>query len=229
MHDVKVAIHQPNYLPWYGFFRKMMMSDIFIILDTAQYSKNGYQNRVRIKGPQGDQWLTQPVSLAGNSFAKTMDISFAEYKWKRKHVSTLKMNYSKAKYFQRYIDDLENLYASETMKLAEFNEAMIRWMAKEFRIKCEIKLASEMPSDLQSTARLVELIKGVNGAIYLSGSGGRNYQDECMFNERGIEVHYVEANSAEYPQVWGEFVEGLSAIDLLLNCGDESHRYLLGE
>jgi hypothetical protein len=220
----RVAIHQPNYLPWLGFFYKMAVADIFIILDTAQFTKNGYQNRVKIKSPSGEQWLTQPVRLFDGAFKPTNEILFANNQWGVRHIKMLQANYGRSKYFRDYFPQLSDFLEKPGENLSSFNFKLISWVAGVLEIKTTILLASEHPSNLTKTERLVDLVKWVSGDTYLSGKGGTKYQDEALFLQSGIKVEIMQYHCVPYHQLWGEFIPGLSAIDLIFNCGTDGRR-----
>ena len=178
MNKLKVAIHQPNYIPWLGFFYKMLKADIFILLDNVQFSKNSYQNRAKIKTSQGVQWLTQPISIAGNFGIKSNDVKILNYNWYIKHLKTLKANYARSDYWYKYEEELISIYERSSDKLAKTNEAFIKWIADKLSINTQIKKASDSILDeIDPTERLIKLVKSVGGNIYICGSGASNYQD----------------------------------------------------
>ena len=225
---MKIAVHQPNYLPWLGYFYKMFLADVLVILDTAQFTKNGYQNRVKIKTPTGDQWLSQPVKLSDGAFKTTNTITFADTEWREKHIRTIQMNYGRAQYYSEYIPELSRLLRSSKKFLSEYNFDLIKWMAEIMGIKVAMVHASEKPSALRGTDRLVELVNHWGGDVYISGTGGDSYQDIQLFQEAGIRVAHANFVPRPYVQLWGEFIPGLSIVDLLFNCGSRSLEILVG-
>lgn len=224
---MKVAIHQPNYLPWAGFFHKMALADVFVILDTAQFTKNGYQNRVGIKTPKGTEWLTQPVKLSDGAFKPTREVTFADALWRKKHIKTLQVNYARADYFKDYFSDLSAIITAADESLCDCNIALIRWIALVMDIRVPVVLASSCPSSLTRTERLVELVRWAGGTTYLSGRGGMKYQSMEVFEEAGIRVDLVSFETTPYRQLWGDFVPGLSVVDLLFNCGPGGRKLVL--
>lgn len=228
MATTKVSIHQPNYLPWLGYFGKILDASVFVLLDTVQFSKNGYQNRVRIKGPQGRQWLTQPVRLSGIGFQDTRSVSFADERWSIKHATALQTNYGKARFFDDYFQNLASIITKPGPNLAECNERIIRWICRELGAEARIVKASELAlGDCQDpTERLIRIVQAVEGDTYLSGAGGFSYQEVERFHQAGLVVEQSRGVFPDYPQLWGTFIPGLSIIDLLMNCGPESRDYL---
>ena len=223
----KVAIHQPNYLPWMGYFYKMSLSDHFIFLDTVQYSKGSYQNRVKIKTPQGSKWLTQPVSISGSSLPLTKDVKFADPDWPQKHLAMLHSNYSRSGFWKQYRDELQALLDNHNGKLSEINIRLVKWLAGLLEIEVEFYVASDL--DIQEddpSLRLIKLVKKACGDTYLHGVGALNYQENELFFQHGIEIKSTNFQNPHYRQLWGEpFESGLSVVDLLFNEGLEAKRF----
>jgi len=126
-----VSAHQPNFAPWVGFFDKMLHSDVLVLLDTVQFIKRGYQNRTRVKGPGGAQWLTVPVVTKGRYDQLTSDVEIDESAdWRRVHLRTLRTVLAKAPYLDELCDCVEPAYQPDgASKLAEFNVVLIRLLA----------------------------------------------------------------------------------------------------
>ena len=219
-----VAIHQPNYLAWLGYFAKMLDSDVFILLDTVQFSKNSYQNRVRIKGPQGPQWLTQPVAHSGRSFQETRFVEFADCRWMTQHAKTLQANYARAPYFATYFDDYVAILDENNRSLVDCNERLIRWICDAIGATARIVRASDLLTRkfTDPTERLVNLVQAVRGDAYLAGIGGLGYQNAESFRAAKIDIVPAKSTFPEYPQLWGPYVPGLSILDLLMNRGPET-------
>jgi hypothetical protein len=221
-----IAIHQPNFLPWLGYFYKIYKSDIFVFLDNVQFTKNSYQNRVKIKSPQGAIWLTEPVLHNFGQLTNEVKLNNKE-RWIDKHLKTLEMNYKRAKYFKEIYNLLAEIYLSKEWEyMSELNITFIKSISNYLGIKRKFLLASNLNVSGNSTDLLIGIIKKVDGNIYLSGKGGVKYQDEEKFSQNNIKLVYSDFKHPVYPQLWGEFIEGLSIIDLLFNCGKDSILYL---
>ncbi len=224
-----VAIHQPNFLPWIGFFYKMCKSDIFVFLDNVQFSKNGYQNRVKIKTAQGDQWLTVPVFHKFGQLTKDVKINNNE-NWKEKHLKTLELNYKKAPYFSQIYKLISTVYNKHDWELlTDFNIELIMAICNYLDIRTKTIRASVLNVSGNSTELLINIVKNVGGDTYLSGKGGMKYQDENRFKKENINLVYTDFRHPVYPQLWGEFIEGLSILDLLFVCGENSIYKILGD
>lgn len=224
-----IAIHQPNFLPWLGFFYKILKSDVFVFLDNVQFSKNSYTNRVKIKTPVGEQWLTVPIFQNFGQIIKEVKINNS-INWREKHLKTLEMNYKKSGFFSEVISIIEKIYYSNHwVFLSELNIDLIFAICDYLGIKNNFCLASELNITGKSTELLISIVKNLRGNVYLSGSGGINYQDEMMFEKNSISLIYSDFNHPKYTQLWSaEFIKGLSIIDLLFNYGKKSINILRG-
>lgn len=211
------AIHQPNFLPWEGFFEKMGRSDLFVLLDTVQYSNNSFTNRTLIRNELGKQWLS--FSIKHNHPQLIKDVKFADFKKDRNRIlSRIEDAYSDAPGYETVYPILENMMSGDYDNLSEFNIKLIKDLAIGLNRKPEIRIASEYNFEGESTDRLINICKHFGADTYLSGSGGKNYQEEEKFKEAGIKLEYTDFKQVPYPQQWGvDFIPGLSIIDKLLN------------
>jgi len=216
-----ITIHQPNYLPWSGFFHKWMISDAFIILDTVQYHKNEWQNRNRIKTAQGAQWLTVPVTYR---FPQTIqEVGIAAKPWARKQIAAIEQNYAKAPYLDNYWPELKAIFEQPWESLCDLNVAMIRALGTVLGCNAPLLLASHMDKVSDApTQRLIELCKQLHGTAYLSGSEGRNYLQQAVFQDAKLELFFQQVEAPVYPQLHGDFISHLSVLDVLFHCGDTS-------
>jgi hypothetical protein len=222
--EVVVAIHQPNFLPWLGYFYKLAKSNIFVLLDNVQYTKNSFINRNKIKTPQGAQWLTVPVKIKGRFGQLIKDVEINNtVDWRRKHLKTLEMNYKRARFFEMVLQGLEAVYfAHDWQNLCEFNVRLLEWVLSMLGMKKRLVRAAELNAQGEGTQLLINIVKEVGGNIYLSGFGGAKYQEEELFKGAGVKLKYYDFEHPVYPQLWSGFVANLSIIDLLFNCGPES-------
>lgn len=221
-----IAIHQPNFIPWIGYFYKMAKADLFVILDDVQHSKKSYTNRANIKTPNGIKRLTVPLSKK-EILIKDIPIS-NDKKWNKQHLKIIHDSYSKAPFFDDYYLDIENFFLKQWEYLANFNIANILYLKEKMNIKTDLIRSSELQIDeVDKNMRNLAICKSCGADIYLSGDGGgRQYNMEEMFKQEGIDVYYTNFKHPEYIQLWGEFVPGLSVIDLLFNKGPESFNVL---
>lgn len=223
MPSVKIGIHQPNFLPYGGFFRKVMFSDIFVILDNVQFSKNGYINRNRIKTPSGPLWLTVPVQTKGKSQQLINEVEISDNpNWRKKHLRTFEQYYKQTPFFNEVIELLEKCYSLETNKLVDLNIRLIENIREFLNLSADLKLASNLQTEGSSTERLVEICEALSGDIYLHGASGDKYMEFTTFERKGIELRLCDYNNPPYPQIGEGFEPNLSIIDMLFNIGKES-------
>lgn len=225
-----LVVLQPGYLPWLGFFDQMRRADVFVYYDDVQYDKHGWRNRNRVKSPAGPHWLTVPVRHHGLGQPRIMDVEIdSRAPWARKHVGTLRQFYARAPFVQLYLPELEALLERSWTRLVDLDVAVVAMMAKWLKLSPEIHLASALGVDGEQSGRLLALCRHFEAARYLSGSAARDYLDVPLFERHGVAVEWQDYRHPTYPQQHGEFVPYLSAIDLLLNCGEESRAILESE
>jgi len=220
---VKIAIHQPQYFPWPPYVHKVMSADIFVYLDTVQFSKNGVQNRNQIISAQGPLWLTVPVKHElGRSIRET---EIADPKFTGKHWKTLQANYARTAGFQRWKDELHELFEREWRTLDEAGIASTEWMIEKLGVTNKRLRASEIAgAQGQASALVASICKALQGDQYLTGTGALAYLQPDDFERMGCEVQVQRWQPFSYPQTHAEtgFVPDLSTLDLLLNDPDSA-------
>jgi hypothetical protein len=219
-----VAIHQPHYLPWLRYLHKMASCDVFVVLDDTQYEKNGWQNRNKIKGPNGLVLLTVPVR--DPSFKRICDVEInSQAPWGAKHWKSLLMAYGKAPYFRRYGPILEEVLARPWDRLAALNLRILRDLAPAFGITSQIVPSSNLDVPGMATERLIGICRKLGATQYLTGAfAAGNHLDSAVFAEAGIELVIQDWVPPTYNQQFPAqgFVPELSAVDLLFNEGPRS-------
>ena len=222
-----VALHQPNYLPWIGWFAKAAAEDVFVLLDDVQFTKGGYTNRVRVKAAGGTALLTVPVR--GRDHRRRIDsLEIADdARWARRHALTLEQSYGRSPGWERFGPPvLEALSSGETL-LAALNERLARLVLEAFAVTTRVVRASSLGErEGRASESLVDLCRRLGAGTYLSGAGGRKYNDPELFAAAGIALRYSEFTHPVYAQPHGDFVPGLSAVDLLFSAPDDAPRLL---
>jgi hypothetical protein len=226
-----VTIHQPEYLPWIGFFDRIYQTDIFVILDDVQYQKNGFINRNKVKNYNGWQWITVPVE--GKSTRKNINevIISNQEEWGEKQWKCLLYNYSRAPYFKKYADFFEEVFKKKWNLIVDLDINLIENVMKMLGLEKKIEKSSLLNVSGMATERLVNICKKLEADIYLSGPGGKKYMDLERFKEKNVKVIFREFFHPVYPQQFGKigFMPCLSIIDLLFNCGPESLKFISGQ
>jgi len=223
-----LAVLQPGYIPWLGFFDQLDRSDVFVFYDDVQYDKNGWRNRNRIKTPSGPMWLTVPVkSVALSQLIKDTEIDDTQ-QWRKKQINTIEQFYKKAPYFQQYFGDFRELLSNSWPNIAELDIAVIKYFAAQLGIVTTLCRSSELDIGGDKNERLINLCRHFNVNRYLTGNAAKTYLATDLFATEGVEVCWQDYFHPEYPQLHGDFVPYLSTLDLLLNCGPDSLEILRG-
>jgi len=217
-----VTIHQPEHLPWLGFFHKILSADLFVVLDNVQYRKNYFQNRNRIFTPNGPVWVTVPVRTKGHTSATIAEMKIAHNggRWQRKYWKTLEQAYKKHPYYELYAPGLREILFGQWDLLADLNMALIEFLLQALGREVKMLRASHLGVEGTSSRLLLEICRQVGASTYLSGPSGRDYLDESLFHAEGIDVRYHDFQHPVYPQKGAEnFIPNLSVVDLLMNAG----------
>ncbi len=215
-----VAIHQPNYLPWLGYFHKVKKSDVFIILDNVQLPGKGLPNRNYIKGKDGKiVLLTVPVKKTKGVNSSYVD-SIPDYskQWQKEHLNKIKDAYFKAPYFEENYAQIESIILTKYNNLSNLSTAFIQVVCGLLDIKTQLVLASSLvENELQKNERNINLCQQIGANTYLSGQGAKKYNDENLFAKHQLNIAYQNFEAPVYKQLGEEFVANLSVIDMLFN------------
>ena len=220
-----VTVHQPNYLPYLGLFQKVARADVLVIYDTALYSKQlGFHNRNRIKTPIGAQWITVPIQHA--TVRSLGDVRIAGTSWSLQHRKMIDANYRKAPFYGSYASELQAVLKRPWTSLAELNEEMIGVVCRWLSIGTRRVRASTLPpsESADPTEKLIHFARSVGADTFLSGEGGHEYLDEGKFTD--VRLAYDHFHPTPYPQLFGDFIPNLSAIDAIFNRGDAATAHL---
>lgn len=217
-----ISIHQPQYIPWLGYFDKIIKSDIFIFLDDVQYKKNEWQNRNKIRNAKNWQWLTVPVKYRFPQKINEVEIDNSK-EWKKDHLLGIINNYSKSEFFKKYIDFFDDLYHKDWKILSDLNIYIIENILKFIGVEIQLLKSSDICGIIGSgSERLLSICSWVGADCYLSGVGGKDYLNVDIFENNNINVRFQEFLHPQYKQNFGGFESGMSIIDLLFNHGDNS-------
>lgn len=227
---MRIGILQPGYLPWLGFFEQIHKSDVFVIYDDVQYDKNGWRNRNKIKTPQGEQWLTVPVLQKFSEHPPINKIRIDNTTgWAKKHLLSIKQNYSKAQFYKDYAGIFDDAYARQWEYLIDINMYFIQSM-----LEClgmggkEIVMSSSLKMEGDRIGRLINICRHFGADTFYEGAAGKNYIPQEEFLKNGIKVEFQDYKHPVYKQLYGGFTPQLSIIDLLFNNGKKSISILTG-
>jgi len=230
---MKIVIHQPEYLPYVGFFERIAIADVFVILDNVGYQKNGFINRNKIKTEKGPKWITIPV-IGRSPNLKINEVLIDNSKnWGQSQWGNIFSAYSKAPYFKEYSDFFKETFEKKWDKICDLDIYLIENINKFLNINTKIIKSSDMNIEGKSTERLVNICKELKANDYLSGPGtdkGHNVEKE-EFEKIGIKVEVKSFSNPQYNQMFAEqgFLPYMSIIDLLFNEGGNSSKIIKGE
>jgi hypothetical protein len=223
---MRVAIHQPHYLPWLRYVEKIASSDLFILLDDVAFTTRGWQNRNKIKGPNGWMYLTVPVTAKWNEPINEVGIAHEDWgNWGEKHLRALEANYSRAPYFKAHMPWLQEIYCRKWTRLGELDDAYLRCLLDQMGVHTPVVNSSDLNVGGVGTTRLLNLCKAVGAASYYSGAYAANaYMDTAMFEEAGIGLELQHWRCPEYRQQFPKagFVPDMAIVDLLFNEGPDA-------
>ncbi|KPA15155.1 WbqC-like protein family [Candidatus Magnetomorum sp. HK-1] len=212
-----VTIHQPDFLPWLGFFDRLYKCDLYIVLDDVQFLRRGWHHRDKIKTPHGVKWLTVPVLKKGKYNQNINEVEIDNNKnWKKNFLGLIANSYNKSANFSVVYNCIEKILAKNHTQLIELNMDLLHYCIDVLDIHKKIIFSSSLKINLKATDKLVNLVKAVNGKAYLTGSGSRSYLDEETFKKEKIELLWQNFKHPYYSQLHGSFEKMLSVIDFLM-------------
>lgn len=212
-----ITIHQPDFLPWLGFFDRWKNSHLLILLDDVQFIRRGWHHRDRIKTAGGSDWLTLPVLKKGKYHQEIRDVTMdTSLDWRNRLLEKIRHAYAKAPGFALTFPDIRKILEKSGDRLLTLNILLLEYCAYRLKIKTPFCLASELNVPGTATSRLVNLVSATEGSHYLTGTGSRAYLEENLFHAAGIKVIWQNFQHPEYPQLHGPFIPMLSVLDYLM-------------
>ena len=223
---MKIAISQPTYLPWLGYFDLIDQVDMFVFLDNVQFEKQSWQQRNRIKTPMGLQWLTVPVIFRGRFGQLIQDVEIRDTEFCKNHLRAIELNYRRAPFFDLYFPELKEHFNSvqSGSLLGDFTIRLIQWIVNTLNIQTQFMRSSTIKSEGSRSARLVNLCRSLGANSYLSPLGSMTYlmNDVALFEEASIEVKFQNYEHPVYKQLFQPFSAYATALDVLFNEGSRS-------
>lgn len=225
-----VVIHQPDFVPYLGFFQRCLLADTFVVLDHVQFvtrTSRSWTHRDKIKTPFGEKWLTLSVRKAPmNTPINEIELSNL-VDWRANNLNLLKQNYRSAPFYDDVFPYIVDLYDYPTQLLADFNLRSIELLMDLLDVRIPVVRSSSLQPVGSSNELLIDLLGKVGATHYLSGIGARDYMQPEKFAQAGIELVWQQFAHPVYPQQFGNFVPYLSSLDLLFNCGINASRQIL--
>ena len=225
-----LCTNQPYFAPFPGFFYKARQSHVMVILDRVQFPRGfTWLTRNRFKNHLGTLWLSIPVWRKGLGFQRIDRVRICqEGRWGHKHLSSLAAAYGNAPYFPDHKPLLERLFSGDFERLVDLNLLIIRHLIKYFEIRTELVLLSDLDIDARGDRLLIQICKKMGASRYLAQRAAAKYLDAATIEGAGIHIEWMVPPAPVYPQLWGDFISNLSALDLALNCGPKGGDILMG-
>lgn len=221
----KVAILQPNYIPWKGVFDLISRVDVFVFYDDVQYTVKDWRNRNRIKAPNGEVWLTVPVLTKGLRDQLICEARInTSTNWQKKHYKALISSYQKAPFFKDYEYLLEDIYMKrQWTKIADLDIYLTKLLAEVLGIRVQWQNASDLrQSGSKDGEKVINICKLLGCDYFINGPSARAFMNEQLFREAGIVLEYMEYNYPEYKQLHGPFTHQVTVLDVIFNCGSNA-------
>jgi len=223
------VVLQPSFMPWIGYLEQILRSDVFVFFCSAQYTKNDWRNRNRIKTHNGWIWLTVPATYSyPDSIAETKIDNSCD--WRGNHFKTIQQYYAKARYFKKYRNTLEEFYSREYDTIEQIAESSIKMICGILGLN-PVFLCSkniEIPAGDKSE-KLLNICKYLGADSYYCGKASKGYLDEDLMLNNGVDVRFQNYQHPVYTQLHGEFISYLSVLDLILNEGPKSLEIIRGK
>lgn len=219
-----VAIHQPNFFPWLGFFDKVDRSDVFIVLDHVQFPKSegNWSNRVKMAVNGEAAWVTMPVARDYDGFRRIDEMRIDNRApWRRKLLQLLRTNYGRARAFRDVFPEVESWIQTPADLVADYNMRVIAAIGATLGLRSgHLVRSSTLGVDGAKSELVANLVKRVGGTVYLSGAGSGGYLQDEVLRSAGVALEYQDYRHPQYPQRPGhEFIPGLSVLDAIFHCG----------
>lgn len=221
-----VAIHQPNFFPWLGYFDKIVRAEVFIFLDDVQYPKKGgtWSNRVKLLISDKARWITASIDRDYSGTREIREMHFlSNNNWREKMIKSLEVNYRNHPHYSETMTVIEPLVMNNESNIAEYNIQTVTEIAKKLKLDTnKFERSSKYESESSSNQLLCELTMKAGGSTYMCGGGADGYQDERVFDSNNIKLEFQNFSEPEYPQYQSnESIYGLSIIDPVMNLGWE--------
>jgi len=229
MQDRIVVIHQPDFLPYLGFFDRLMKADVYVVFDNVQYvrSSRGWTSRDKIKTKNGEKWISVSTQKAPRNTAINQILLVKDDEWRKNNLNLIRENYRGSPFYEEIFPYIEELYQYRCERMMDFNLQSIQMLINLFDIRIDIVFASELKPEGQNNSLIIDIMKKLGCTKYLSGVGARDYYVPELYEQAGIEVIWQEFEHPVYRQQFEGFIPYLSSIDMLFNCGIEESRKII--
>lgn len=207
--------------PWVGLLEQLRLADVFVHYDDVQFSKGSFVNRVQLKLPDNIRWMTVPLDKVhlGQRINEVRPLAGVD--WKRQHFDLMKRSFADAPYVKDALELVENVYSREYTDIGMLARASMLELARYFGIDTNTRFldVTSMNVPGSSSERVLDIVTALQGNVYITGHGAARYLNHALFEDKGVEVRYMDYQLKPYPQPYGEFTPYVSGLDLVANCG----------
>ena len=218
---MKIAIHQPEFMPWLGYFHKMEMADAYVILDKVQFKKRYFENRNYIRNSVNDtkEWITVPVKTKGKYNQNILDVEVSyEENWYKKISNTFIARYGENEVTLSFNNLIEEFTRSNNKSLLELNINIINWFRDRFEIKTPLFYLSNLNIDSKGSDLILDVCKKMEATTYICGSSGKDYLDLNNFQKENIHIEWQTFSEPNYYEQKSN-LSYLSSFDFVQNFG----------
>lgn len=223
------SIHQPNFLPWVGFFNKILRSDVYVVFDDVQFPRGkdfAYRNKIKINN--GTKWLSVPISNK-SQLVPWNKAQISKTNWKTDHINSIHEAYRQSTHFETVFDELTKIYDNEYEYIIDLNLDFIKLILSKFNWNGQIIKSSDLNINSTGLTKITDILQHLNITEYITGegAGSKRYIEDHVFQELNIKLTYQNFNERVYTQLYGDFTSNLSIIDLLFNEGFDSKEIII--
>ncbi len=227
---MRIAIMQPGYLPWLGFFELMHHCDLFVIFDDVQYTKKDWRSRNKIRTKDGWMWLTVPVQTKDRRFQLINEAVIDHTSnWRQKHIKSVEVHYGKARYLKEFFPAFKEIVGFKWERLVDLDLELIKWLAGALGIRRDIVMSSSLKTTGGREEKIIAVCEALGATELYDTKASSTFLDRAAFENRGIKLEFQDYQHPVYRQLYEPFLAQMSVIDLLFNYGPESLGMILGK
>lgn len=218
----KVVISQPMFFPWVGMLEQIRLADVYVYYDDVQFSKGSFTNRVQVRTADGFKWLTVPVQIEIGQAIREVKTD-ERRDWRSKHLSFLEQTYRRAPFLHDMLTMVQSVYQRPLDNIADISIASTDVLCHYFELDrdTEFLLSSNLNIEGRSSRRVLDVVRHLEGDVYITGHGARDYLDHNLFEEEHVRVEYIDYQKQPYAQLYEPFTPYVSALDLVANTGKD--------
>lgn len=225
---MRISFNQPAFIPWGGVYARLLHSQQMVLLDDTLLARGfTFVNRNRLKGPEGELWISVPLKRKGRGRQKIKNLEIYEKKrWAKDFLLTLKHFYAKSIYFEPVYSKVEEVVMKQNESFLNLAAGLMNVLREMLQIEREFIFQSKIGISGKGTGLLVSCARELGAKEVVLSYFARKAVEEELFTRENIKVTFLRYETPPYPQFWGDFIKNLSVLDLLFCCGSEGRRII---